>query len=263
MRERSHMRVMHEDDHRSWDAVSPSWQEHVAATIDWRKSATDPRIALSDRELALMGDVSGKPVCVLGSGDNLVAFALAGLGAQVTSVDISQVQLDIAQARATQLGLSIAFVRQDITDLSDVPEDTFDLVYTGGHVAVWVADLRRYYAEAVRILRPGGMFMVNEYHPFRRIWEYEPGPPKMAFDYFERGPHRYDRSDDIPGACPGQYPSHEFSWTVSDYLSAMLEAGCELVCVDEFGEGREPWEPADLSGLPLNLLFAGRKRPPS
>ena len=40
----------------------------------------------------------------------------AGMGAQVTSVDISQTQLDIAAGRARELGLAINFVRADVTD---------------------------------------------------------------------------------------------------------------------------------------------------
>ena len=55
-----------------------------------------------------------------------------------------------------------SFVRADVTDLSVLAANTFDLVYTGGHVAVWISDLSQYYAEAGRILRPGGLFIVNE-----------------------------------------------------------------------------------------------------
>jgi hypothetical protein len=36
-------------------------------------------------ELDLLGDLQRKRACVLGGGDNLVTFALAGLGARVTA----------------------------------------------------------------------------------------------------------------------------------------------------------------------------------
>jgi len=119
--------------------------------------------------LEYLDGLSGTRVCVLGSGDNQVVFALAGLGAAVTSVDISQNQLDIAMKRSDELGLMVSFVRADVTDLSSLATASFDVVYTGGHVAVWVADLAKYYSEAARILRPNGLYVVNEYHPFRRI----------------------------------------------------------------------------------------------
>ena len=68
------------------------------------------------------------------------------------------------------LGLNVTFVRADVVDLSCLGDATFDLVYTGGHVALWVSDLQRYYGEAARILKPNGLLIVSEYHPFRRVW---------------------------------------------------------------------------------------------
>ena len=75
-------------------------------------------------------------MAVLGSGDNQVAFALAGLGAKVMSIDISDRQITVARRRAVALGLEMDFLRADIVDLRDLGDATFDLVYTGGHVAV-------------------------------------------------------------------------------------------------------------------------------
>ena len=91
---------------------------------------------------------------MLGSGDNQVVFALAGMGAAVTSVDISEIEA--ARSRAAALGLQIEFVQADVVDLSGLGDATFDAVYTGGHVAVCVSDLRRYYGEAARILKSDG-----------------------------------------------------------------------------------------------------------
>lgn len=96
-----------------------------------------------------MGDIAGKRVCVLGSGDNQVACALAGMEARVASVDISQRQLDVAKRRAEELRLPMSFLRADVTDLSKIGSAVFDAVYTGGHVAVWVSDLNAYYVDPV------------------------------------------------------------------------------------------------------------------
>ena len=82
------------------------------------------------------------------------------------SVDISDRQITVARRRAVALGLEMDFLRADIVDLRDLGDATFDLVYRGGHVAVWVSELKRYYAEAARILRPGQLLIVSEYHPF-------------------------------------------------------------------------------------------------
>ena len=256
------MNRMHEANRRGWDAVSPGWQAAVEQRVDWRRSAEDPTVVLDRRELDLLGQVAGKDVCVLGSGDNLVVFALSGMGARVTSVDISQAQLDTAAIRARELGLGVNFLRADVVNLEALREEAFDLVYTGGHVAVWVSDLPRYYAEACRILRQGGTLLVNEYHPFRRVWRDQPERLDLEYHYFERGPHRYDRSGDVPGAPLGSLPSYEFHWTVADYINALLSAGCDLVAIEEFGDQQVGWEAAPVAGLPHSLLLAGRRRRP-
>jgi len=250
----------HEANRRGWDAASAGWQAGIEARGEWRRCHREPQLVLAKEELAFLQPVAGKAVCVLGSGDNLVVFALAGMGADVTSVDISQAQLDTAARRAAELSLDVHFVRADVAELNMLEDETFDLVYTGGHVAVWVSDLRRYYAEACRILRPGGTFLVNEYHPVRRIWKWGTDRLELESSYFARGPSEYDRAADIAGHDSGPLISYEFHWTVGDYVAAMLAAGCELVCLEEFGEGVEDWEEPPLSGLPLCLLLVGRKR---
>ena len=254
------MNEFHVANRRGWDAVSPGWQSMVDARVDWRRSAEDPHIAFDPRELEFLGEVSGREICVLGSGDNLAAFVLAGMGARVTSVDFSQVQLDIAAHRARELGLDIAFICSDVVNLESLADASFDLVYTGGHVAVWVSDLWSYYREACRILLPGGIFLVNEYHPFRRIWQAPSDRLEPANHYLDRGPHSYDRSDAVPGSLPGSLPSYEFHWTVADHVSAITEGGCDLVAMDEFGDQTEWWEQVPLAGLPRCLLLVGRRR---
>ncbi len=143
----------HEANRRRWDAGSASWADRADTCGIWKRCHLDPSLALDSAELRWLDNISGKRVAVLGSGDNQVVFALCGMGAKVTSIDISEPQLDVARHRAAVLGLDIKFVRADVVDLSCLSDGTFDLVYTGGHVAVWVSDLQRYYGEAARIAR--------------------------------------------------------------------------------------------------------------
>jgi len=176
----------------------------------WQRCHGEPGLVLDERERFWLGDVAGKRVAVLGSGDNLIAFALAGMGARVTSVDISAKQLAVARERAGQVGLAMEFVRADVCGLAELAAGSFDLVFTGGHIAIWVADLPKFYAEAVRILKPGGKLLISEYHPFCRLWKENTERLELAADYFHRGPYTYN--------CPAG-PQHEFQWTVSDYIN--------------------------------------------
>jgi SAM-dependent methyltransferase len=251
---------LHEANRRRWDAGSAQWARGADSRGLWRRCPSEPELVLSPGEMEYLRDVSGKPVAVLGSGDNEIVFALAGLGARVTSVDISRNQLDVARDRAGALGLPISFLRADVTDLFALDDASFDVVYTGGHVAVWVSDIKTYYAEAARILRPGGLFMVSEYHPFRRLWKESKEGLEVEAPYFERGPYEYDVTDEILRPKPGNLKAYEFHWTVSDYINAVLESGCALLETDEFGTDVVDWEGAPMQGLPEVLLIVARKR---
>jgi SAM-dependent methyltransferase len=249
------MNRFHEANRAFWNASAEWWKEEEDERGLWRRSHQDPSLVISEAEMPFLKDVRGKDVCVLGSGDNEVAFALVGLGALVTSVDISERRLEIARERADSLGLTLTFVRADVTNLGPFEDGSFDLVYTGGHMSVWISDIGKYYAEAARILKPGGLLVIDDYHPIRRMWVGSDGPAPVT-RYFDRGPHR---------ECPEDgEPAYEFHWTVADHVQAVLDAGCSLVKVDEHGEHveGEDWTAADLDGLPAYLLIVGRKVSP-
>jgi ubiquinone/menaquinone biosynthesis C-methylase UbiE len=246
----------HEANRAFWDASTWWWKEKEDKRGHWMKAHKDPSLVLSPAEMPFLKDVDGNDVCVLGSGDNEVAFAVAGLGGQVTSVDFSERRLHVALERARTLGLQLSFLQADVTNLSALRDNSFDLVYTGGHMSVWVADIQKYYAEAVRILKPNRLFVVNEYHPIRRMWLDADGT-KPPYRYFHRGPYQY--------TSPEGLPTFEYHWTVSDHVQAVVDAGCRIVKVEEHGEKIEDeyWTKADLDKLPAYLMIVGRKGSPN
>jgi SAM-dependent methyltransferase len=250
---------LHEANRIRWDAAADIWARGADSRGLWRRCPTEPELVLCDRELTHLRSIAGKRVCVLGSGDNQVAFALAGMKAEVMSVDISQRQLDIASDRAKELHLPMSFLRADVTDLSAIGNASFDAVYTGGHVCGWVSDLVTYYSEAVRILRPDGLFMVSEYHPFRKLWRASQDHLSVEHPYFARGPFEYDANEDVLRPEPGTLKSYEFHWTVSDLINSVLNGGCHLLEVHEFGDNVADWEGAPLHGLPEFILIVARK----
>ena len=254
------MNRYHEANQERWEAGAAGWAAMHERRGTWRKCAQDPMLVFAPEEWKHLQHCRGKRIAVLGSGDNLAAFAFAGMGAAVTSVDISEKQLDIARERADVLGLSISFVQADVVDLAQLADSSYDIIYTGGHVAIWVADLQAYYAEAGRILRSGALFIVNEYHPFRRLWKQGSDRLELVYDYYARGPFTFAYDDNVLEPKAGALTSYEFHWTVGDLVNAVLSAGCEIIDVREFGTHVGEWEGAPMQGMPENILIVGKKR---
>ncbi len=260
------MNDIHESNRACWNGWAKWWGRRRDKIGVWRECHRDPTLVLSAGEMQFLANTRGQRVCVLASGDNGVVFALAGMGARVTSVDISEGQLEIAEERARFLGLDVSFLRSDVTDLKALEDNAFDAVHTGGGVAVWISDFRMYYAEATRILKPGGVLAVNESHPFVPVLSVET-PWNELDDYSNRGPFTYTTNEGFKG--------YEYHWTVADHIQAALDAGCDLLKVEEHDgtvadrvqdelDDRKAMKDnqakADVPKLPRYLLIGARKR---
>ena len=75
---------LHEANRKRWDAVSEQWARSSDSRGIWRRTPSEPELVFSPTELRHLADIRNKRIAVLGSGDNQDAFALAGLGANVT-----------------------------------------------------------------------------------------------------------------------------------------------------------------------------------
>ena len=212
---------MHEANRRYWNVATEEWEKREEEEGLWQRCSLEPDLAFAGGVLRLIrkfaGTMSGKEVCVVGSGDNHAAFAFAGMGANVTSVDISDLRLDVASKRARHLGLQIKFVRADAADLHPIANEEFDLVFTSNGFFVWIADLQVVFSEIHRALRPGGNYSFCDIHPFQRPWTDQATPIEVAKSYWETGPFRDDEED-----------TFEFHWTLADILNPLANSGLIL-----------------------------------
>lgn len=146
-------------------------------------------------------DLQGKKVLLPSSGDNHAAFAFAVLGADITSVDISDKQLEHAKDIADKLKLNIHFVCDDTTQLSNIESDDFDLVYTSNGTHTWIADLPTMYKNIHRVLKQDGFSIMYDIHPFNRPFTGKPwNEPKIIKPYTEIMPHCHWRVQDLINA---------------------------------------------------------------
>jgi 2-polyprenyl-3-methyl-5-hydroxy-6-metoxy-1,4-benzoquinol methylase len=101
-----------------------------------------------------LGDIKGKKVLDLGCGlgEGSVFFAIHG--AEVTASDLSPEMCNITKEVAALNGVKVSTLVVSATDLSSIPNDTYDIVY--GANMLHHVDIKQCMTEVHRVLKPGG-----------------------------------------------------------------------------------------------------------
>ncbi|GEB49282.1 class I SAM-dependent methyltransferase [Streptomyces cacaoi] len=145
----------------SWvDRFSTVYADAPLAELSWFTGA--PGIELI--KLVIDGVIPrGARVIDLGSGPGVDAVFLAAQGMRVTGVDLSPEAVARARSWAELAGVGAEFVQGDVLDVP-LPDHRADLV-TDSFVFHNMRDEARdrYAAQVHRLLRPGGLFVLNSF----------------------------------------------------------------------------------------------------
>jgi len=171
----------------------------------WDRLAADPRFAgaadpVGDPTAALdewlrAEGVRGKGVLCLGAGGGRQGPLLAAAGARVTVVDFSERQLDHDRREASTRKLDLKAVCASIDDLRMLESASFDVVVQPVS-ACYVPDVEKVYREVARVIRPGGLYVVQHKQPaslqageeLRLVQPYAEGVPLPASTADHREP---------------------------------------------------------------------------
>ncbi|MBS1615394.1 MAG: class I SAM-dependent methyltransferase [Bacteroidetes bacterium] len=188
---------------------------------------------LTEIELPLLGNISGKHVLHLQCHFGLDTLSLARLGARVTGLDFSETALSEARRIATHAGLDARFVLADVYDAAASIPEPADCVFTSYGVLGWLPDLTRWAREVAHCLHPGGELVLAEFHPV--IWMYDDQFSKLSYSYFKKEP--------IIEQSVGTYadttadlslPSMDWNFSLGELLTALLEAGFRITHFQEY-----------------------------
>lgn len=154
-----------------------SGQDKYAEAAFWDKVAGQRVYAAFDEDeyrevfTATLGtELAGTTVIDIGSASGVSAAILASYGANVVGIDISPDLIAQAKAMWKDYGDRIEFMVGDAEKL-EVPDESVDACFFGG-VLHHFPERERVYAEARRVLKPGGKFVAiepNRLDVFERI----------------------------------------------------------------------------------------------
>ena len=157
-----------------------------------------------------LGDVRALAVLDLGCGTGRHALWLAARGASVTALDFSEGML--REARAKPGAEAVRFVVHDLHEPLPFAQGTFDTLVSG-LLLEHLRELRPFFAEARRVLKPGGLAVVSAMHPAM----------------FLRGSQaRFTDPDTGKRVQPGSWPH-----ALGDMVMAAIDAGFTLAGISE------------------------------
>ena len=120
-------------------------------------------VAATEALSARLAPEAGDRLMDIGSGIGGPArWMAAHFGCHVTGIDLTRAFCDAAEAltRACAMSEQVRIVHGSAIDLP-FPDQSFDCAYSQ-NVLMNIADKRRFYQQAFRVLRPGGLFAVDQ-----------------------------------------------------------------------------------------------------
>lgn len=186
---------------------------------------------LMDIERGLLGDLTGKSVLHLQCHFGLDTLSLARLGATVTGMDLSDRAIDEARKLADQAGIPATFVCCDLYSLPQHLEGQFDVVFTSYGTIGWLPDLERWAAVVEHFLKPGGTFLIVEFHPI--IWMFDSAFTKIEYPYLNSGPIVEEEGTYTDGAEGLKVTTTSWNHGLTEVITPLLQKG---LIVREFRE---------------------------
>jgi SAM-dependent methyltransferase/ADP-ribose pyrophosphatase YjhB (NUDIX family) len=247
------------DNRAGWNAISKAYQARYQLPTDWL--VYGPRCP-DERELQLLGDVDGLRVIVLGCGGGQDCIVLAKQGAQATGVDLSDEQIAYGRRLAEREGVLVTLLQGNAEELKGIEDESQDLAVSL-HAMNYVERADRAFAEAFRVLRPGGSFVFSVHHPFHACLGDTP-PYAAEKSYWQIELHwQWDFAE-------GGASARLRSWyrPVSAWFSLLTDAGFRVERLLEpppVEEVRTAWDEDAGKGLekmrlaPGNLIFKAVK----
>jgi SAM-dependent methyltransferase len=245
-------RDLHEGNRLSWNVATEAHNSHKGDQAAFYRYGGNKLFA---EEKELLGDISGKRVVHLQCNSGQDTLSLVQMGAIALGIDISDSAIEFARSLSQESGVPAEFIRSDVYDWLQqaIREgELFDVVFCSYGAVIWLSDLQTWAEGIAAILKPGGRFVVVDFHPMAlsfdddwtlkfpyssfdgsgSLWVWEDG----VGDYVATEMQQQNPDDGLPGVedFENPHPSYEFNWGMADILGSLLRAGLRIDDVREY-----------------------------
>lgn len=181
----------------------------------------------------LLGSLADKSLLHLQCHFGMDTLSIARGGtARTVGVDFSESAIAKARELNIGLGLNAEFICSDIYKLPEMLDEQFDIVYTSYGVIDWLKDLDEWAKIIDRCLRPGGRFVMVEFHPM--LWMFGEDLKTIEYAYFREEP--YIQTEGTYTGDGEGVVSETVNWThgVAEPVNALLKTGLRIESFTEY-----------------------------
>ncbi len=206
--------------------------------------------------LEYLGELKGKNVLNLMGSNGIKAVAMGCLGAEAVVVDLSEESADYARTLALAAGVHLVYHVGDVlVDMEDrIGHEEADVIVMERGILHYFVDLAPLMSRVRKWLKPGGRFVLQDFHPISTKLIETKGKKALANgNYFDRAIHqtpvatsKFIKDADI------QFINQR-RWTLGEILTAVAEAGLRIEKLDE-----RPNEKKSESGIPKMFTLVAR-----
>lgn len=226
---------------RQWNQASESWVDFVRGGKDYyREYMNGPAL------IRMMGDVRGKQVLDIGCGEGYFSRVFADMGAKVTGVDFSETLIEAALEEELRKPLGVKYLISNAADLIELQSSSFDIAFCFMSL-MDIQDYEAAIAEASRVLKEGGRFVIVIPHPCFGEWTgngeivsgwetriKEDGTKEFLYyyiyDYLQR---RVETVAWDFERLTSSFVTTSYHRTLSDYINKLSKYGLAITGLDE------------------------------
>ncbi len=236
----------HETNRLSWNEGTKAHNSHKGDQAAFFRAGGN---TLFPEETRLLGNVTDKTLLHLQCNCGQDSLSIANhLGSRVTGVDISDEAIRFARQLSRESGIKASFIRADIYDFFANDRARFDVVFSSYGALCWLSDLAAWGRGIAGCLKPGGRFVLIDFHPALMMFD---GEWQFKHDYMGGAPCELESGVGDYVALTGAaaetdsllagirdfrnpFPGVEFQWGIAEVATAFLDAGLRLSHLVEY-----------------------------